>query len=183
MSLLGNYGKFESGISIIVTILLIFFDYKYIEIGFKVGTFPEQMQFMAMFYNLMGLIIVSLPIIVRRFEMIESVKLKKFIDLPVEDTPFTFSTVSSFLGEQALASFLATVLIFTGKLAILEYGIFFGALYMVILFIIAICIAVISLTRFVSFFSQYSPVIYGFAAIASSCIVFAFVNVGLKMGA
>ncbi|MGR5116535.1 hypothetical protein [Photobacterium damselae] len=183
MSFFGKYGKFESVTSLIIGFWLIYIDYKYIAVGFSVGGFPKQIQFMVIFLNLMGLILVSLPIIVKLFEKIESKKLKVFIDLPKNDTPFTFSVVSGFLGEQALASFLATVLIFTGKIAITEYGVLIGAVYMAILFIVAITLAVVSLTRFVSFFSKFSPLVYGFAALASTCIVFAFFNVGFNMAA
>ncbi|TOM77825.1 hypothetical protein [Vibrio parahaemolyticus] len=183
MSFFGNYGKFELFISLLIGAWLVYFDYKYIAVGFLVGIFPEQMQFMAVFLNLMGFIIVCLPIIVKLFEKIESKNIEAFIDLPKKDTPFTFSVVSGFLGEQALASFLATVLIFTGKIAIAEYGVLISAVYMAILFTVAITLAVVSLARFVSFFSKFSPLIYGFAALASTSIVFAFVNVGLNMAA
>lgn len=180
MSFFGHYGKFESIISLLVCSWLVYFDYKYIVIGFTVGYFPEQMQLIVVFSNFMWLIIASLPITIRFFGKIGSKKIDTFIDLPKDDTPFTFSVVSGFLGEQALASFLATILIFTGKIAITEYSVIIGAIYMAIMFFIAITLAVISLARFVSFFSN-SALSYGIAALISTFIVFAFVNVGLKM--
>lgn len=112
---------------------------------------------------------------------ISNEKLRVFLDLPDKDSKLTFKAISTFLGQQALTSFLATVLIFTGKQVLTSYGTVIAAMYIFLLFLAAISVGVVSLIRFVFRFSKRTIGVHILTALISTTVMFAFFNVGLKM--
>lgn len=109
-----------------------------------------------------------------RLGEISNEKLQVFLDLPDKDSKLTFTAISAFLGEQALTSFLATVLIFTGKQVLASYGTAIAAVYVFLLFLAAITVGVVSLIRFVLRFSERHVGVYILTALISTVVMFAF---------
>ncbi|MDR7123115.1 hypothetical protein [Rheinheimera soli] len=182
-SLFGSYGLFEIIVSMLFFGLCLYFNFVFIEEVLKGKSPDEQTKFMVLFFNMMMTVIIALPLISKLLSKISDNKFSEFIDLPTKDNKFTFTSISGFLSDQALASFLATVLIFTGKEALGEYGGWLAAGYMFFLFAAAIILATISLVRFIFHFTKYHWAYYALAAMLSSSVMFAFFNVGLRLGA
>lgn len=181
--LIGEYGIFESTFSTGIFGALCYFNWLFIKGVLDGGTITQHVIFMVIFVDLVCLVIVALPYLTKKAEKVSDKALKDFLDLPEKDSRFTFSTISSFLSDQALASFLATVLIFTGKRALEEYGGALAATYVVFLFVVAIILGTVSLIRFITHFTKYHGFFYALASTLSFGVMFSFFNVGLKMAA
>lgn len=181
--LIGSYGKWESLVSSIFFGLFLFLNVVFFAAIFEGATISDKSEFMVLFINCVLFVIIALPLITRLLNKIPDSKVKEFLELPEQDDKFTYSNLSSFLGDQALSSFLATVLIFTGKDAIAEYGGGLAAIYISFLFVVALVLASLSLVRFISHFTKYHWAYYALAATLSTSILFAFFNVGLRLGA
>ncbi|AWF80454.1 hypothetical protein BTJ40_06300 [Microbulbifer sp. A4B17] len=181
--LVGSYGKWESLISAIVFCLFLFLNFVFFAAIFEGTSIDDKSEFMILFVNCVLFVIISLPLITRLLTKIPDSKFKEFLELPDTDEKFTYSNLSSFLGDQALSSFLATVLIVTGRDAIATYGGGLAALYVSFLFVVALILAALSLVRFISHFTRYHWFYYALAATLSTSIMFAFFNVGLRLGA
>ena len=179
--LIGEYGLFESGVAILFFGFYCYFNYLFFKGVYAGGKVTEETQFMVIFIDLVGLIIVFLPWLTKKAENVSNKTIEVFLDLPNKDSKFTFSAISSFLSDQALASFLATVLVFTGKQVLENYGGIIGAIYVFSLFSVAIVVASVSLIRFIKHFTKYHGAFYGVAAFLSTGVMFAFLNVGVKM--
>jgi len=82
-----------------------------------------------------------------------------------------------------LASFLATVLVFTGKGVFETYGGIILAFYVISFSCIALMLASISLIRFITHFTKFGGFLYAFASTLAAGVTFAFFNIGLKLGA
>lgn len=182
-SLFGSYGPFESIVSVIFFVLCLCFNFVFIEDVLEGKSPNEQTKFMVLFFNMMMFVIITLPLISRLLSKIPDNKIREIIELPTQDDKFTFSSISGFLSDQALASFLATVLMFTGKEAFGEYGGWLAAGYMFFLFSVAIILATISLVRFIFHFTKFHWAYYALASTLATSIMFAFFNVGLRLGA
>ncbi len=176
-----GYGIWESIIAIIFLVLILFFDFEFLKGVIAGGELTEQIIFMTIFINLVGVLIVFLPLVVKKSEKISNKTIERFMELPGKDSRLTFPIISNFLSEQALASFLVTVLIFTGKQALQEYGGGIAAIYMFALFFVSVLLASMSLIRLLAFFTKYHWALYSFGATLSTGIMFAFFNVGLKL--
>lgn len=181
--LIGEYGLFESGVAILFFAFFVYLNYLFFKGVYAGGRVTEQTQFMVIFIDLVGLAIISLPWLTKKAENVSNEKVQVFLDLPDKDSKFTFSAISGFLSDQALASFLATVLIFTGKQVFENYGGIIAAIYILPLFGVAIVVGCVSLIRFITHFTKYHGAFYGVAAILSTGVMFAFLNVGLRMAA
>lgn len=181
--LIGSYSVFEFIVSGVMFSGLCYLNYLFISTFIAGETLTEQIIFMLVFMEIVGLVIVALPYITKKAEGISNVQLKEFLDLPEKDSKFSFTTVSGFLSDQALAAFLASVLIFTGKQALEQYGGAITAFYTAFLFFVAILLGSVSLIRFIFHFTKYHWFYYALAASMSTAVMFAFFNVGLKMAA
>lgn len=179
--IIGDYGIIESAISVVVFGFLCYLNYLFFMGLIEGGKLTERISFMMIFFDLIGLVLVALPYITKKAEMVSNETLKTFLDLPSEDTKFTFSAISGFLSDQALASFLVTVLSFTGKQALEIYGGVITAFYVVSLYIVALILGAVSLIRFINHFTKYHSLFYALVSVISVGIMFAFLNVGLKM--
>lgn len=181
--IIGEYGVIETIISVGVFCFLCYINWLFFKGVIAGETVTQHVLFMVTFINLVCLVIVALPYLTKKSENVSNEKLKAFLDLPEKDSRFTFSTMSGFLSDQALASFLATVLIFTGKEALETYGGVIAAVYVVFLFVVAIVLGTVSLIRFITHFAKYHGAFYALASALSAGVMFAFFNVGLKMAA
>jgi len=181
--LFGSYGIFETLFSFIFFGLFLYLNYLYFGANIYAEQIPDEVIFMVIFWDFILLVIIAAPIILKQMEKISNDKIKDFLDLPKENQKFTFSVISSFLGEQALASFLATVLIVTGREALLSYGPTLSAIYTFTLFIFAIFLASTSLIRFIMLFEHQHKFKYAILIIVSTAVTHAFFQVGLKLAA
>ena len=182
-NLIGEYGLFESSVAILFFVFFCYLNYWFFMGVYNDGTVTEEIYFMTVFMDLIGLAVVSLPYLTKKAERISNETLKTFLDLPDKDSKFTFSTISGFLSDQALSSFLATLLIFTGKQMFESFGGVLTAFYIVTMFIAAIVLGGVSLIRFITHFTKFHGAFYALAAILSTGVMFAFFNAGLKMAA
>ncbi|MBO1924585.1 hypothetical protein [Thiomicrorhabdus sp. 6S3-12] len=176
-----GYGIWESIISVIFLVLIAYLDYLLARDLIEGKKLSEQIIFTAVFINLLSAVVISLPFISKKAESISNETIKDFLELPDKKSKLTFPVFSNFLGEQALAAFLATVLIYTGKQALQEYGGFISAIYMFSLYFVALVLASISLVRLLAFLTKYHWVLYAIGATLSTGIMFAFFNIGLKL--
>jgi hypothetical protein len=141
----------------------------------------EKHLFIIISIDLLLLAIISLPWLTKKAENFSNEKFQVFLDLPERDSKFTFTAISGFLSDQALTSFLVTVLIFTGKQVLESYGGVIAAVYVFSLFLAAITVGVVSLIRFVVRFTKHHVSVYILATLISTVVMFAFFNFGLKM--
>jgi len=178
---LGSYGVLESALSVIIFCFFVYFNSLYYHDVFAKNIFSNQVQFAVIFIDLIGLVLISFPYVSKKLSNIPNSAFNKFLDLPSQEDKISFSTISEFLGNQALASFLATVLIFTGKQALEDFGGAITAVYVAFLFLIALSLGSISLIRFMLHFSNQHWIIYTIASALSTGIMFSFFHLGLKM--
>ena len=179
--LLGSYSILESLISILIFGIFVKFNHLYFSEIFS-GSNPNNKDlFLIVFVDLVLLTVISLPAIGRLTSKISNESIERFLAFPQKDDPFTFPVLAEFLGHQALASFLATILIFTGREAFSEIGGDILAFYIYTLYAIAITIAVLSLVRIIQYFN-HSWWQYLLVSICSSAVMFSFIGVGIKMG-
>lgn len=160
---------------------LMFFDFFFVRGVISGGQVTTQIQFMVVFVNLTGGVLIALPWLTKKAEGISNESIKEFFCLPEKHEKIRFTDVSGFLSDQALASFLATVLIFTGKGALEEYGGAVAALYVGFLFVVSLILASVSLLRFIAKFTRYNWFSYALGAALSTGVMFAFFNVGLRL--
>ena len=179
--LIGEYGLFESTVAVLFFGFFCYLNYLFFRGVYDGGVVTEEIYFMIIFMDLIGLVVVSLPYLTKKAEGVSNETFKTFLDLPAKDSKFTFSVISGFLSDQALASFLATLLIFTGKQVFESFGGVLAAFYIAALFIAAIVLGCVSLIRFITHFTKCHGAFYALAAILSTGVMFAFFNVGLKM--
>lgn len=179
--LFGSYGIWEIFISIAVGLCLLLLDSQYLYRIYLKGI-SQQLVFEIIFTNFIFLFLLMLPYIAKKVKSLSDNNIKQFLELPSDNDKLTFTAFSNFLGNQALGSFFATVMIYTGKGAFQNYGEIFAAFYMSFLFITSITLTTLSLIRFVWYFTKYNGLIYGIATVSSIAIMFAFLNVGLKLG-
>lgn len=179
--LIGSYSILESLILILIFGIFVKFNHLYFSEIFS-GSNPNNKDlFLIVFVDLVLLTVISLPAIGRLTSKISNESIERFLAFPKKDDPFTFPVLAEFLGHQALASFLATILIFTGREAFSEIGGDILAFYIYTLYAIAITIAVLSLVRIIQYFN-HSWWQYLLVSICSSAVMFSFIGVGIKMG-
>ena len=181
MCIRDRYGVSEIFIFLVVGVLIVFFDAVYLYTAIIKGGLSDQLIFSGIFINLVLLFIFVAPYLSKKAEAINNEKIVAFLDLPGKDKFFRFSDFSSFLSDQALGAFLATLLIVTGKAALHSYGPILTALYVAILFIASIVLTTVSLVRFIWFFTKYNLIFYWIAALLSVVIMLSFFQFGLKM--
>lgn len=180
--LFGNYSIFESLISVLMFGVFAKFNYLYFSEIFSGSSPDNKSLFLLVFVDLVLLTVISLPFLGKLASKIPNGSMERFLAFPKRGEPFTFPVLAEFLGHQALASFLATVLIFTGKEAFSEIGGNILALYVYILYVIAISIAILSLVRVIQYFN-HSWWQYLLVSACSSAVMFSFIGVGIRMGA
>ena len=164
--LIGSYSILESLISILIFGIFVKFNHLYFSEIFS-GSNPNNKDlFLIVFVDLVLLTVISLPAIGRLTSKISNESIERFLAFPKKDDPFTFPVLAEFLGHQALASFLATILIFTGREAFSEIGGDILAFYIYTLYAIAITIAVLSLVRIIQYFNHSWCNIYLFPFVA-----------------
>lgn len=179
--LLGAYGLWEVLISLVVGTLLVLFDAAYFYEAFTTNTLSTQLVFSGVFINFVFLFILAAPYLSKKAEAIGNDVIVAFLDLPDKNASFRFSAFSSFLSDQALGAFLATLLIVTGKGALQSYGPILSGAYVAIIFVASIFLVTVSLVRFISYFTKYHFILYFVAALLSAAIMFSFFQFGLKM--
>jgi hypothetical protein len=179
--LLSAYGLWEVLISIVFGILLVLFDAAYFYKAFTTNTLSTQLVFSGVFINLVFLVILAASYLSKKAEAIGNDAIVAFLDMPDKNETFRFSAFSSFLSDQALGAFLATLLIVTGKDALQSYGPILSGAYAAILFLASIFLITVSLVRFISYFTKYHFTLYFVVALLSIAITFSFFQFGLKM--
>ncbi|MEZ8117045.1 hypothetical protein AB4508_21990 [Vibrio splendidus] len=106
----------------------------------------------------------------------------KFIDLPKKDTTLTFSIFSTFFGEQAFSSLIATILITFSKTVYEIGGDWLSGVYIAAIGISMIVFSTISLVRFLFVFTSRGPKFYFISALLSTVFMFLLIYCGFKFG-
>jgi len=177
----GGYTLQDFFVSVAVGVLLILFNTVYVYDSLVSGTVSEHAVFAGVFTNLVLFFILLSPWLAKKAEGIGNEEIKNFLDIPTANEPLKFSAFSGFLSDQALGSFLGTLLIATGKSALEQYGPVVSGFYVAILYTASILLVSLSFIRFISFFARYHWVLYMVAALLSAAIMFSFYQFGLEM--
>ncbi|ELA8170943.1 hypothetical protein RGL49_003387 [Vibrio parahaemolyticus] len=109
-------------------------------------------------------------------------KFDKFLCLPDKNSIFTFPVLSTFLGEQAFASLVATILITFSKDMFEASNVIGVSIYVAIIMILMYSFSTMSLIRFIFYFTKYRILIFMPLSIFSWVFMFTMVYVGLKLG-
>ena len=142
-------------------------------------TYTENEILLIVFSYVMVTVVIALLFIFFKFYD----QLTSFIDYP-KDKKLTFPVVTNFLSEQALASFLLTVLVYLTKAIISLYGKITGSIFFLLLICIPLAIAVISIKRFETYVSIYKHgwIFYLIILIILMGVFYTFFKVGLHFG-
>ncbi len=171
----------EKFIFFAVGALLIFFNATYFYEAAAANNINDRFVFFGVFINLILLFVLTAPCLSKKAEAINNDKIVVFLDLPGKDKPFRFSDFSSFISDQALGAFLATLLIVTGKVALQSHGPILAALYVAIVLIASIVLTTVSLVRFIWFFTRFNLISYWIVALLSVAVMFSFFYFGLSV--
>jgi len=151
-------------------------------VGYQNGASSSNgYMYTLVFSNLVLGFVFLLPIAASNSPSLTDDSLKNFVGFASKKDPINFATFSTFLGEQALGSFLATVVIVTGKGVYEDYGEVIAAIYSFTLYVSTILIMSISAIRFLSFFVHRSVFLYLFASGSTVFILFSFYQLGLRL--
>ncbi|EML5171489.1 hypothetical protein V9803_004192 [Vibrio vulnificus] len=104
-----------------------------------------------------------------------------FLALPDKDTKFTFPVLSTFLGEQAFSSLIATILITFSK-TIYEISNAWGSgIYIAVIALFMFTFSAFSLIRFIITFTSMKGWHYAVASTFSTVLMFLLIFSGLHM--
>ncbi len=102
--LIKAYGLAELFISAFFLGGLIYFNYLFFKGVYAGGVITEKISFTIVFINIIGMVIVFLPLLEQKAKRLNESVIKEFLALPDAEAKFTFLTISDFLGNQALSS-------------------------------------------------------------------------------
>ncbi|EJL6375329.1 hypothetical protein [Vibrio cholerae] len=130
---------------------------------------PSMLIFM---FSVEGLVFVTMPMIANYAEKWLRNGGWEFLDVPSRDCKFKFPALSSFLGEQAFASLLATIMTFIFKFVLAEFNSFILTFIFYVSCIMAVSYMGISYIRFLFYFKNSNGIIL--AMIVASSLLFGF---------
>lgn len=143
-------------------------------------TFSDASIFFSAFINVTLGIMLVMPVIGAKVDKMESEVVNRWLGLPTEQCRPNFPAFTTFLSNQALAAFLATILTFTGKSVLHNFGSVVGGIYVGTMLILAIAVASITLVQFVLLFTRYGKWVYGLACFFSVIVMLGFFDLGIK---
>lgn len=141
----------------------------------------EKNKFLYAFLNITLCILISLPLINHLLSKIDNKLLDEFLSLPDKDENITYIHFYDFLSGLALSGFYITVMMFTFKGVLNDFGWFIAAFYVAIMFVLSILLSAISLVRFIYPFTRYNTIAYWICAVMSCAAMLAVTQVSLNM--
>jgi len=113
-----------------------------------------------------------------------------FMALPEKNDKITFPVISTFLGEQAFSSLMATILISFGEpiYTYLQSSEYFNgvaswltSIYVSLMTVMMILFAIFSLIRFIYHFTKYTVLMYGILSLLSALIMALLMYAGSQL--
>jgi len=162
-------------------LLLVLYDVLFTIQAYQGHSAKDELAFVAVFLNISLLFVITLPFTWKLFEKATSSGMERFLELPSRDAELSFSVISSFISDQALGSFLATLLIVSGKSVLHDWGAIIAGAYVAFLFIAAICIMAVSYIKFIMHFTKRGLFVYFLISAAAFGVLMLFFHVGLQL--
>lgn len=159
----------------------IYFNITVFDLHFRSEPLNQRSWFAVTFINIMLVLIIMLPWLIKWLRQLPSRKFLEFVELDQTPKKVTFSSFSDFLGGQALASTVTTIMMFVGVNGFDFLGGVATAILMFLLLLVAIIIAVNALIQFIILFHRLHALLYAFISLSSALIMFSFFNIGVKM--
>lgn len=177
--ILGAYSLGEAIVFLMVVIVFGAWNFAIAYDYFMGAPRTDHVVFSFVFINIVFVSILAAPYFAKRAGAPGESSLAEFLELPGKDQPLRASAFSSFLSDQALGSFLATLIIITGREALNNYGPIISGVYVSVVFVVAVALVAISLARFVSYFTRCHGLLYLVASIISVGVMFSLLQFGL----
>jgi len=161
--------------------LLAYLDFYLIK-GFLNGEhLDEKNKFLYAFLNITLCMVIFLPFISHLIGKVDSKSVDDFLSLPDRDANITYLHFYDFLSGLALSAFYITVMMFTFKGVLKDFGWFIAAFYLAIMFFFSVLLGAISLVRFIYPFTRYNTIAYWICAVTSCAVMLAVTQVSMKM--
>lgn len=141
----------------------------------------EKNKFLVAFLNIIICVVIFLPFINHLISKIDSKSVDDFLSLPDRDANITYIHFYDFLSGLALSAFYITVMMFTFKGVLKDFGWFIAAFYLAVMFCFSVSLGAISLVRFIYPFTRYNAIAYWICAVISCAVMIAVTQVSMKM--
>lgn len=125
--------------------------------------------------------VMFLPFISHLIGKIDSKSVDDFLSLPDRDANINYIHFYDFLSGLALSAFYITVMMFTFKGILKDFGWFIAAFYLAIMFYFSVLLSAITLVRFIYPFTRYNTIAYWICAVTSCAVMLAVTQVSMKM--
>ncbi len=167
--------------SLTCLLLLAYLDFYLIKGVLNSERLNEKNKFLYAFLNITIFVVISLPLINYLMSKIDSKSVSEFLNLPDRDANITYMHFYDFLSGLALSAFYITVMMFTFKDALKNFGWFIAAFYLAVMFLFSVSLGAISLVRFIHPFTRYNTMAYWICAVTSCAVMLAVTQVSMKM--
>lgn len=175
--------KFGVGEAVVVTLvglIAVWFNFSYLAHMVEASP-PDGIRAIVVFYNCLFLMLMFLPAIMKLLGKYSNEQVERFLDFPDRDTPFTFQCVSSFVSDQALGAFLATVLVHKGRQALDGFGPEVAAAFAFFMLMVTLVFMLVSTARFVQHLTKFHWAVYAVGALISVGFTFLFLQIGIEL--
>ncbi|HCG9714642.1 TPA: hypothetical protein NKP66_004590 [Vibrio parahaemolyticus] len=140
---------------------------------------PSMLIFM---FSAVGLVFVTIPMITNYAEKWLTNGGWEFLDVPSHDCTFKFPALSSFLGEQAFASLLATIMVVICKVTFAEFNSFALTIVFYVSCVISLGYMAMSYIRLLFYFQGSNGILLAFILTSSLVFVFGLFGFGMYIG-
>jgi hypothetical protein len=161
--------------------ILAYLDFHLIKGSLNGEHLDEKNKFLYAFLNITLCVVVFLPLINHFMSKIDSKSVDDFLRLPDRDTNIDYIHFYDFLSGLALSAFYITVMMFTFKGVLKDFGWIIAAFYLAVMFLFSVLLGAISLVRFIYPFTRYNTIAYWICAVTSSAVMLAVTQVSMKM--
>ena len=141
---------------------------------------PKEQIYITVFSTLILFTFILLLLLLLKKTIFLDNWIHSFLELGNE-RKFTFSNLMAFLGEQALCSFLTTLLLVTNKMVGANYGPLWAGIYSYFMFMIIMVTVACSLMRFILSFNHTKVIPYMISGMISAIITQLFYRAGLLL--
>ena len=159
-------------------ILALYMDVLFFQSNIQASTPNAFNMFMFAFLSTFLLLMIAFPLIIKK---VTETKLRSFLVIPNSNPQVTFITITSFLSEQSLASFLITISIITGRNILSTYSPYLSGFFTLAAFFFCIFIVAGSLVRLIVSLKCYPTYIYSFLSIFAFSTSFGLFEFGIKL--
>lgn len=141
----------------------------------------EKNKFLYSFLNIIFCMVIFLPFINHLISKIDSKSVDDFLRLPDSDANITYIHFYDFLSGLALSAFYITVMMFTFKGFLKNFGWFISAFYLSVIFLFSVSLSAFSPVRFIYPSTRYNTNAFWVCAVTSYSVMLAVTQVSMKM--